>query len=57
MLLRKLDITRAKNRLNTDVLSCCKCGATLEEGDSVHHQRDHFYCERCWGNAFLDVED
>jgi len=57
MPLRKTHIARARNRLNTDTLSCHKCGIPLKEGDSVHHQRHFFYCESCWKKAYLDAED
>jgi protein-arginine kinase activator protein McsA len=56
-LLNKALITRGKGRLNTDVLTCHKCKATLKEGDLIHKQRIHFYCAFCWQRAYLDVED
>jgi formylmethanofuran dehydrogenase subunit E len=57
MLLRKVNITRAKMRLNVDALVCHKCGEQLKEGDPAHKQRKNLYCQACWQKAFLDVED
>jgi len=53
----KADVTWSKKRLNTDVLTCHKCGVQLKEGDSVHRQRLNFYCASCWRKAYLDAED
>ena len=57
ILLKNSHISRAKKRQNIDVLVCYKCEIQLQKGDSVHHQRHHFYHAFCWGKAFLESED
>ena len=53
----KGDVTWSKKRLNTDVVTCAKCGTELREGDSTHKQRRHYYHAACWLKAYLDTVD